>query len=73
MERINYDVGKKLEYLLTTGNLVSKSGLDLMQARRCDGLLLLVAALVGGCCAGLAAAAAVLVWLLLLVAVLVGL
>lgn len=31
MERLNYDVGKKLEYLLTTGNLVSKSGLDLMQ------------------------------------------
>jgi hypothetical protein len=33
MERLNYDVGKKLEYLLTTGNLVSKSGLDLMQVR----------------------------------------
>jgi len=31
MERLNYDVGKKLEYLLVTGNLVSKSGLDLMQ------------------------------------------
>lgn len=26
------DVGKKVEYLLNTGNLVSKSGLDLSQA-----------------------------------------
>ena len=26
------DVGKKFEYLLNTGNLVSKSGLDLSQA-----------------------------------------
>jgi DNA-directed RNA polymerase I subunit RPA2 len=26
------DIGKKMEYLLNTGNLVSKSGLDLSQA-----------------------------------------
>lgn len=26
------DIGKKVEYLLNTGNLVSKSGLDLSQA-----------------------------------------
>lgn len=26
------DVGKKVEYMLNTGNLVSKSGLDLSQA-----------------------------------------
>ena len=26
------DIGRKVEYLLNTGNLVSKSGLDLSQA-----------------------------------------
>eukprot|EP00656_Telonema_subtile_P016185 TRINITY_DN18534_c0_g1_i2.p1 TRINITY_DN18534_c0_g1~~TRINITY_DN18534_c0_g1_i2.p1 ORF type:complete len:927 (-),score=299.62 TRINITY_DN18534_c0_g1_i2:196-2976(-) len=31
VERVNFDVGKKIEYLLTTGNLISNSGLDLMQ------------------------------------------
>jgi hypothetical protein len=29
----HFDVGKKVEFLLATGNLVSKSGLDLMQVR----------------------------------------
>ena len=33
VERTNYDVGAKLAYLLTTGNLVSNSGLDLMQVQ----------------------------------------
>lgn len=31
LERCNIDVGKKMEYLLNTGNLISQSGLDLMQ------------------------------------------
>jgi len=31
MGRVNLDVGKKLEYFLATGNVVSGSGLDLSQ------------------------------------------
>jgi len=31
LERTNIEVGKKMEYLLNTGNLISQSGLDLMQ------------------------------------------
>jgi hypothetical protein len=30
------DVGRKLVYLLNTGNLVSSTGLDLMQTSACD-------------------------------------
>ncbi len=32
LDKVGLDVGKKFEYLLNTGNLVSKSGLDLSQA-----------------------------------------
>lgn len=31
MRRVNADVGQKLAYFLATGNLVSKTGLDLQQ------------------------------------------
>lgn len=37
MGRVNLDVGKKLEYFLATGNVVSGSGLDLSQVRKKDG------------------------------------
>ena len=35
MRRVNADVGQKLSYFLATGNLVSKTGLDLQQVCYC--------------------------------------
>jgi hypothetical protein len=32
LDKVGLDVGRKFEYLLNTGNLVSKTGLDLSQA-----------------------------------------
>jgi hypothetical protein len=52
------DVGRKVEYLLNTGNLVSKSGLDLSQASgftvgagapTCSTLCCVVLVVAGGC------------------------
>lgn len=34
MEKVPADIGKRVEYLLNTGNLVSPGGLDLQQVLR---------------------------------------
>jgi hypothetical protein len=43
------DIGKKIDYFLATGNLVSQSGLDLMQVKPCAYIYVYVYAYVYVC------------------------